>query len=265
MEFIIVRGHRLEYERIVSADAGAPTIVFLHEGLGSLSLWREFPRQVAAATGHPALVYSRYGYGQSDPITEPRRVDFMHEEGLETLPALLDQLEIERPILFGHSDGASIALLYAGGTGRAVTGLILMAPHLFVEDVCIRSIEAARETYATTDLRERLERHHANPDSAFRGWNDIWLHPDFPQWNIEQYVPRIDAPILAIQGENDEYGTMEQIERLARLAPQTELLKLPSCRHSPHRDQPQAVLDAAVPFIQKISGSGGPTHAARVK
>lgn len=253
MEFITVRGHRLEYERIASSDAEAPTIVFLHEGLGSLSLWRDFPRQVAAATGYPALVYSRYGYGQSDPIAEPRRVDFMHEEGLETLPALLDQLEIERPILFGHSDGASISLLYAGGTGRAVTALVLMAPHLFVEEMCIKSIEAARETYATTDLRERLARHHANPDSAFRGWNDIWLHPDFPQWNIEAYIPPIRVPILAIQGENDEYGTMEQIDRLARLAPQTESLKLANCRHSPHRDQPQAVIDAATQFIKKIA------------
>jgi pimeloyl-ACP methyl ester carboxylesterase len=265
VEFITVRGHRLEYERIASADAEAPTLVFLHEGLGSLSLWRDFPRQVAAATGHPALVYSRYGYGQSDPITEPRRVDFMHEEGLDTLPALFDQLAIDRPILFGHSDGASIALLYAGGTGRAVTGLILMAPHLFVEDVCIKSIETARETYATTDLREKLARYHANPDSAFRGWNDIWLHPDFPQWNIEPYVPPIGAPILAIQGENDEYGTMEQIERLARLATQTELLKLPNCRHSPHRDQPQAVLDAAARFIKRISGPGAHARAAVMK
>jgi len=252
MEFITVRGHRLEYERIAPVDAATPTIVFLHEGLGSLSLWRDFPRRVAAATGHPALVYSRYGYGQSDSITEPRRVDFMHEEGLETLPALLDQLEIERPILFGHSDGASISLLYAGGTGRPVSALVLMAPHLFVEEMCITSIEAARETYATTDLRERLGRYHANPDSAFRGWNDIWLHPDFPQWNIEAYVPPIQAPILAIQGENDEYGTMEQIDRLARLAPQTELLKLANCRHSPHRDQPQAVIDAAAKFIKKF-------------
>lgn len=252
MEFVTVRGHRLEYERIASANSKAPTIVFLHEGLGSLSLWREFPRLIAAATGHPALVYSRYGYGQSDPITEPRRVDFMHEEGLETLPALLDQLAIERPILFGHSDGASIALLYAGGTGRAVTGLILMAPHLFVEDVCIKSIEAAKEAYATTDLRAKLARYHADPDSAFRGWNDVWLHPDFPQWNIEEYLPRIDAPILAIQGEDDEYGTMEQLERLARLAPRVELLKLADCRHSPHRDQPQAVIDTTVRFVSTL-------------
>jgi pimeloyl-ACP methyl ester carboxylesterase len=255
MAFTSVQGHRLEYELIPSAVSDAPIIVFLHEGLGSLSMWRDFPRRVVEATGHPALVYSRYGYGQSDPLTESRGVDFMHDEGIKALPVLLDKLHIEKPILFGHSDGGSIALLYAGGTRHPVAGLILMAPHLFVEDVCIRSIEVSKQTYQTTDLRERLGRYHASPDSAFWGWNDIWLHPDFPKWNIEAYVPHITAPILAIQGENDEYGTMEQIERLARLAPQSELLKLPGCGHSPHRDQPQAVLDAAARFVRRICPS----------
>jgi pimeloyl-ACP methyl ester carboxylesterase len=253
MEFISVRGHRLEYERIASTRMETPTIVFLHEGLGSLSLWRDFPRQVAAATGHPALVYSRYGYGQSDPITEPRPVRFMHDEALEALPELLDRLAVERPILFGHSDGASIAIIHAGGSGRPVAGLILMAPHVMVEPVCLASIRAAKQAYETTDLRAKLARYHADPDSAFRGWNDVWLHPDFPQWNIEAYVPGIRAPILAIQGENDEYGTMEQVERLARLASRVESLKLPNCRHSPHRDQPQAVLNAAARFVKRIS------------
>lgn len=252
MEFATVQGHRLEYERVSASDAAAPVIVFLHEGLGSASHWRDFPRQVGRATGCAVMAYSRYGYGASDPITEPRRVDFMHTEALHTLSELLDRLGIENPILFGHSDGASISLIHAGGTRRPVRGLILMAPHVMVEDVCIRSIEAAKHIYETTDLRERLRRYHANPDSAFRGWNDVWLNPDFRRWNIEEYLPAISCPILAIQGEDDEYGTMEQIDRIARLAPDVELLKLPACRHSPHRDQPDAVLAAATRFIDKI-------------
>lgn len=255
MSFIVVQGHRLEYELIPAPGAAtAPCIVFLHEGLGSLSLWRDFPRRVVGATGLPALVYSRYGYGQSDPITAPRQTTFMHDEGLKALPELLDKLEIKNPILFGHSDGASIALIYAGGTRRPVTGLVLMAPHVMVEDVCIESIEAAKQAYATTDLRNKLARYHADPDSAFRGWNDIWLHPEFPQWNIEEYVRGVTAPVLAIQGEDDEYGTMEQIDRIARLVPDVELLKLRDCRHSPHRDQPQAVIDAVTRFVRRIRG-----------
>ncbi|MFL6651067.1 MAG: alpha/beta fold hydrolase [Sulfurifustaceae bacterium] len=252
MEFVTVQGHRLEYERIPASDTAAPVIVFLHEGLGSASHWRDFPRQVVAATGCPALVYSRYGYGGSDPLTESRRVDFMHTEALHTLPELLDRLGIEKPILFGHSDGASISLIYAGGTRRPVMGLILMAPHVMVEDICIRSIEAAKHTYETTDLRERLRRYHANPDSAFRGWNDVWLNPDFRRWNIEAYLSAISCPILAMQGEDDEYGTMEQIDRIARLARNVEPLKLPDCRHSPHRDQTEKVLAAVTRFVDKI-------------
>ena len=253
MSFITIQGHRLEYELIPSPDAAAPTLVFLHEGLGSLAMWRDFPRRAVEATGCPALVYSRYGYGRSDPLTKPRRVCFMHDEGLNVLPELLDRLEIRKPILFGHSDGASIAIIYGGGTGRPVSGLILMAPHVMVEDLSIRSIEAAKVAYETTDLRARLARYHADPDSAFRGWNDVWLDPDFRDWNIEEYAAGIKAPVLAIQGEDDEYGTMEQIERIARLAPDVELLKLADCRHSPHRDQPQAVLDAVGRFVKKIS------------
>lgn len=253
MGFVEVQGHRLEYELIAGA-AGAPTIVMLHEGLGSVSMWRDFPRRLAEVTGCPVLVYSRYGYGQSDPLLKPRRVCFMHDEALNALPELLDRLQIARPILFGHSDGASIAIIYAGGSGRPVTGVILMAPHVLVEDISIRSIEAAKVAYETTDLRQKLARHHADPDSAFRGWNDIWLHPDFRDWNIEEYAARISAPVLAIQGEDDEYGTMDQVERIARLAPDVELLKLADCRHSPHRDQPQAVLDAVQRFVTRVRG-----------
>ena len=253
MEFVTVQNRRIEYRRIPAPKRTAPVIVFLHEGLGSVALWRDFPQKVVEATGYPALVYSRYGYGWSDPLAAPRRVEFMHEEALQALPELLDKLGIERPILFGHSDGASIALIHAGGAQRPLAGVVVMAPHVMVEDITIRSIEAAREAYATTDLREKLARYHADVDSAFRGWNDIWLDPAFREWNIEEYLPRIRCPVLAIQGEDDEYGTMEQLERIRRAVPDVELLKLADCRHSPHRDQPQAVIDALVRFVARIA------------
>lgn len=257
MAFITVQGRRLEYQAIPAGDPHAPTIVFLHEGLGSVALWRDFPAQVGAATGCPVLIYSRYGYGQSDPLAEPRRADFMHEEALATLPELLDKLHVERPILFGHSDGASIALIHAGGSRRPVAGLILLAAHVMVEDITIANIEAAKRAYETTDLRDKLGRYHADVDSAFRGWNDIWLDPAFRDWNIETYLPRIACPVLAIQGEDDEYGTMEQLERIARAVPNVEVLRLADCRHSAHRDQPQAAIEATVQFVAKVRARDG--------
>lgn len=256
--YVTVQGHRIEYVRLPSAHArkGSPCLVFLHEGLGSVAMWRDFPQQVADATGCEAVVYSRYGYGKSDPITASHDVRYMHDEGLKALPEFLDKLGISHPVLFGHSDGASISLIHAGGTGRDLAGVIVMAPHLMVEPICISSIEAAKVAYnqPETRLRERLAKFHANVDSAFRGWNDIWLHPDFLRWNIEEYVAKIDVPIMAIQGEDDEYGTMEQIDRIGRLAKDVELVKLADCRHSPHKDQPQAVIDAAQAFIARLRG-----------
>ena len=251
MAFLHVGGHRLDIHQIAGADATAPTIVFLHEGLGCISLWRDFPDRVVAATGCSALVYSRYGYGHSDPIQAPRAPDFMHREALDTLPDLLDQLGIDNPILFGHSDGGSIALIHAGTSGRALPGVIVMAPHVLVEDLSIRSIEAARVAYETTDLRAKLGRHHDDPDSAFRGWNDIWLHPDFRNWNIESCLAGIACPVLAMQGVDDEYGTLGQIHRIAHGAPGTELLEISDCRHAPHRDQPDAVIEAVTRFVAR--------------
>jgi len=254
MPFLTAAGHRLEYELIHPHATTAPWIVFLHEGLGSIAMWRDFPLRLCSATGCRGLVYSRYGYGNSDALTAPRGVGFMHVEARHALPELLDQLHIDAPILFGHSDGGSIALLHAGLTLRPVTALIVMAPHVLVEDVSIRSIEAAKVAYETTDLREKLRRYHANPDSAFRGWNDIWLHPGFRAWNIEADLAGIRAPVLAIQGEDDEYGTMAQIERIVHGAvnADVELLKLADCRHSPHRDQPDAVIDAVAKFLAPL-------------
>jgi pimeloyl-ACP methyl ester carboxylesterase len=253
MPFTEIAGSRLEYVRLPPARAvpGRPVIVFLHEGLGSVSLWKDFPQAVADATGAQAVVYSRRGYGHSDPITAPRAVRYMHDEALIVLPELLERLAIERPVLFGHSDGGSIALIHAGGSSRPVAGLIVLAPHVLVEDISVSSIAEAKTAYETTDLKERLARRHANVESAFRGWNDIWLHPDFRAWNIEEYLPRVHVPVLAIQGEQDEYGTLDQIDRIARQAPDVEILKLADCRHSPHRDQPDAVIAATVDFVTR--------------
>jgi pimeloyl-ACP methyl ester carboxylesterase len=255
MPFLQAGGHRLEYARLNASRPrpGAPALVFLHEGLGSVAMWRDFPRQVADATGCEALVYSRYGYGRSDPLAEPRSVRMMHEEALVVLPELLDAMAIERPVLFGHSDGASIALIHAGVAGPRVAGVVAMAPHVMVEPITIASIEQARRTYETTELRQRLSRYHADVDSAFWGWNRLWLDPAFRDWNIEWYLPRIACPVLAIQGEDDEYGTMEQIDRIARAAPLAQTLKLAECRHSPHRDQPAAVIEATVAFVERLT------------
>src|SRR5690348_3654340 len=177
----------------------------------------------------------------------------MHDEALKTLPELLDKLGVEQPILFGHSDGGSIALIHAGGAQRPVRGLILLAPHTMVEDISIRSIEAAKRSYTTTDLRDKLGRYHSDPDSAFRGWNDAWLNPEFRAWNIDEYLPRIACPVLAIQGEDDQYGTMEQIDRIMRVIPGVEALKLKDCGHSPHRDQPAAVIQRVTQFVEGIT------------
>jgi pimeloyl-ACP methyl ester carboxylesterase len=252
MSFIQVQDRRIEYDFVHASSADAPVMIFLHEGIGSLSMWKDFPSRVAHAAGCNALVYSRYGYGQSDALTASRHVDFMHDEALKALPELLDRLEVQRPILFGHSDGGSIALIHAGGSGRPIAGVIAMAPHIVVEDISIRSIKAAKQTYETTDLKDRLGRYHAHPDSAFWGWNDIWLHPEFRNWNIEEFLPPIMCPILAIQGEDDEYGTMQQIDLIARFASDVDLFKLTDCRHSPHLDQPEAVIEAVTRFVDRI-------------
>jgi len=215
-------------------------------------MWKDFPGRCVRATGCNGLVYSRYGYGKSDALASPRLVRFMHDEALDYLPELLDKLGIDRPILLGHSDGASIALIHAGGSGRAVRGVIVMAPHVMVEDKGIRAIEATRRNYENTDLRDKLSRYHSNPDSAFWGWNDIWLHPQFRAWNIEEYLPQIHCPVLAIQGEEDQYGTMEQIDRVVRGIPHAEILKLKDSGHSPHRDQTQVVIDRVADFVTKL-------------
>jgi pimeloyl-ACP methyl ester carboxylesterase len=242
---------RLEYQWVGATTSDYPVIVFLHEGLGSVSLWRDFPEQLCARNGFTGLVYSRYGYGQSTPrpATEHWSTSFMHAQAHEVLPAFLAALGVRNPWLFGHSDGASIALLHAARFPDAVSGVVVAAPHIFVEDTTIASIEQARESYLSGDLRARLGRHHANPDSAFWGWNDIWLDPAFRAWSIEDRLSQIRCPVLAVQGEGDEYGSLAQIRGIRRQAPQTRLLVLPQCGHSPHRDQPEMLINEAARFI----------------
>lgn len=248
---------RIEHEWVGARDAAGPLIVFLHEGLGSLSLWRDFPQRLCAAAGCRGLVYSRPGYGRSTPraAEEAWGVDFLHRQAHEVLPALLAALGIDgrrdRPWLFGHSDGGSIALLYAAEFVDRLAGAVIVAPHILVEDLSVSSIAKAREAYLETDLRERLARHHQEPDSAFWGWNDIWLHPPFKQWSIEREIESIRCPLLAVQGLDDEYGTLEQIRGIARRLPQTRLLELADCGHSVHRDQAERLIAATSAFISQ--------------
>ncbi len=253
MPFVHVASHRIEYERVGLARAGRPTLVFLHEGLGSVAMWRDFPGRVAEAAGCDAVIASRYGYGRSDRLAAPRTVRYMHDEALTALPELLEALAIERPILVGHSDGGSIALIFAGAGLRPVTAVVTLAAHVLVEDISVTNIAAARTAYESTDLRTRLARHHDDVDSVFWEWNRIWLAPEFRDWNIEEYLPRIACPVLAIQGEDDEYGTMEQMRRIGGKVADVELVRLADCRHSAHKDQPEAVIDAIVRFIARVT------------
>lgn len=243
------RALQLEYQWVGDAACTTPPVVFLHEGLGSVSMWRDFPQRVCAEHGLRGLLFSRYGYGRSTPKPPVERwaPDFMHQQAHEVLPRLFEALGITRPWLFGHSDGASIALLHAARF--EVAGVVAVAPHIFVEDLSIASIEKARDAYATTDLRQRLARHHVDPDSAFRGWNDIWLDPAFRDWNIEAELETIACPVLAVQGADDEYGTLEQIRGIARRLPKTRLLVIEKCGHSPQRDQPEILAREAGRFI----------------
>jgi pimeloyl-ACP methyl ester carboxylesterase len=253
MPFASVEGRRIEYRMIPGDALAQPTLVFLHEGLGCVGLWRDFPDKIAARLGARALIYSRFGYGQSDGLLAKRTPRFMHEEALKVLPDLLDQLGIDNPLLVGHSDGASIAIIHAAASERPVSGLALMAPHVFVEQVCVDSIAHIRDTYRAGDLKSRLAKYHAHVDDAFLGWADIWLEPAFRQWSIEGLVVSVETPMLLIQGRDDEYGTLEQLDRIeARASAPTERLVLDRCGHSPYRDQEAAVADAIVAFAKDV-------------
>jgi pimeloyl-ACP methyl ester carboxylesterase len=244
-------GRSVHYEWI-EGEPGKPALVFLHEGLGSIRQWREFPAKLCAATGHRGLVYDRYGYGQSAVLAEPRRtVRFMHDEALLALPELRKALNLENPILIGHSDGASIALIHAGG-GFPVKAVVAMAPHVFIEPVCLSSIRKIAASFETGDLPKALGKYHRDARKTFYGWADVWLDPGFPRWDIrDDYLPKIECPVLAIQGEDDEYGTMQQLDDTKKRVKRCELLKLPACGHSPFKDQPEQVLSSITNFLSK--------------
>jgi pimeloyl-ACP methyl ester carboxylesterase len=249
--FVTIDGSRLEYVWHGPPAGEAPTIVFLHEGLGSVTRWRGFPASLCERLEWGGLVYSRQGYGGSDPLGVPLSPDFMHREALEVLPRLLDSFAIRRPVLFGHSDGASMAVIYAGSTGAAPAALIAEAPHVFVEDLTVASIARIREAYDSSDLRTRLERHHrSNVDRLFESWTRVWLSHEFRRWSIEDSLPAIACPTLVIQGRDDEYGTLRQVEAIvAGAAGRVETLLLDRCGHSPHIDHPAAVQSAAAAFL----------------
>ena len=248
-----VDGRLLEV-RWVGRERPGPVLVFLHEGLGSVSTWRDFPDRVAHATGCPAFVYSRAGYGLSDPVPLPRPSTYMEDEAQTVLPALLELAGIHDAVLVGHSDGASISLVYASTThGLArVRGLVLEAPHVFCEPISVAAITRSREAYEKGGLRERLARHHANVDVAFWGWNRAWLDPEFLRWNLEGYLPSVRAPALVIQSEEDPYGTLRQVDAIAAgTQGPVERLILAECGHAPHRDHPAVVTDAVASFIRE--------------
>lgn len=253
---LVAAGRTLETASYGPPPDEAPTLVFLHEGLGSLAQWRDVPAVLADRTGLGALVYSRAGYGGSDPVPLPRPVDFMHREALESLPEVLDGAGVREAVLVGHSDGASIALVHAAAArGRErIRGLVLEAPHVFVEDITVDSIERAAETYRTTDLREKLAKYHGdNVDIAFWGWNRVWLDPTFRAWNLEEYVPRITVPMLLVQGRDDVYGTTKQLDAIASASRgPIETVLLDDCGHSPHRDQREATLGAIERFVRAL-------------
>ncbi|NPT35009.1 alpha/beta fold hydrolase [Paraburkholderia xenovorans] len=249
---------RIEYRWVNAAAGNAPIAVFLHEGLGSVTMWRDWPQALCERLGMRGLVYSRPGYGLSTPRPHDVKwpADFMTAQARDILPALLDALGIDmrerrRMWVIGHSDGGSITLLYAALHPEELAGAVAIAPHVFVEDISVESIAQTRQLYETTDLRSKLGRYHADVDSAFYGWNDIWLNPAFRQWSIAGELTSIRKPLLAVQGHDDNYGTMAQIDTIAAHVPHAQLVKLDACGHSPHRDAPQPLNEAIAAFVLK--------------
>jgi pimeloyl-ACP methyl ester carboxylesterase len=251
------RGHpiELEYEWLLASRRDAPLVVFLHEGLGSLAMWRDYPRELCDAGHYRGLVYSRYGYGRSTPrpTHEHWTPDYLLEQAREALPGLLHAVGADdaRPWLFGHSDGATIALMYAALYPEDLAGAVVLAPHVFLEDVARVGIAATRTRYESTGFKERLAQYHTDPDSAFWGWHDAWMDPAFTAWTMEEMLLAIRCPILAVQGYDDEYGSMAQLEAIARAVPSAELLQLHDCGHVPYRDAPDVITRATVDFVSR--------------
>jgi pimeloyl-ACP methyl ester carboxylesterase len=246
---LIVAARRVEAAGWDGAADRAP-LVLLHDGLGSIALWRTFPEALAAATGRRVLTFSRFGHGRSDPPPQPRTAAFFAHEAFDVLPEVLRQLDAERPILVGHSDGASIALIHA--SARSVTGVVLIAPHVFVEPITLAGIRTTRTDYLNGNLRERMARYHDNVDAAFFGWADVWLHPDFERWELSEEITRLRAPTLLIQGINDQYATLEQLDRIQNdAAAPIQRLEL-QCQHSPHLEAPDETLTAIATFTTAL-------------
>lgn len=256
-----IAGHDLEYRFTGPQPESAPTIVMLHEGLGSAALWGDFPDRLQAATGLGVLVYSRAGYGQSSPVQLPRPLDYMHIEACEVLSKLLDAIGLRRGILIGHSDGASIAAIYAGGVqDHRIRGVVMIAPHFVVEDISVASIAAIKVAYETTELKAKLARWHRDVDNAFYGWNGAWLDPAFRDWDISDYLACIRVPVAIVQGADDQYGTMKQIE----IAQQecycpVEVAIIPGAAHSPHREAADVTLHTVAVFVNHVAAIDAPT------
>jgi len=240
-----------------------PTLVMLHGGLGCVALWKDFPEQLAQTTGCIVLAYSRYGNGKSQPLGEKRPVSYMHHEGEVVLPELLEKLGIQKPVLIGHSDGGSIAIVYAGKFPDRVRALILEAPHVFVEDISVCGAVNAKAQYETSDFRHKLAKYHQDVDATFWGWNDIWLDPHFKTWNLESYLPQIRCPVLMIQGEQDKYGTVSQLEAIRAHMPRSEVLVLSNCGHTPHRDHRETVLARMTAFVAEVGKGPHPRSIDR--
>lgn len=248
LEYLEVDGYRLHY-RLVRPELNSPPLLFLHEGLGSVELWRTFPEEVVERTRRPGLVYSRLGNGWSDTLDGSREVDYMHREALAILPQVIEQTLDRPPIIIGHSDGASIAIIHAGA-GHPTEGLVLIAPHVFVEDETMRSIRAIRDQFPDSDMAEKMAKYHTDSESTFYGWADIWLRPEFKSWNIEESLPAVTCPTLLVQGDADEYGTVRQLDAIsAGVNAPVEKLVVPSAGHSPHLTHPELVADSVVGFV----------------
>jgi pimeloyl-ACP methyl ester carboxylesterase len=252
--FLAIGTQRLEYRMIGPRSDAEPTLVMLHEGLGCVGMWGDFPDKLQATTGCGVFVYSREGYGQSSLAKLPRPLTFMHQEAQQTLPKILDAIGFQRGLLVGHSDGASIAAIYAGShQDHRVGGIVLIAPHFIVEDVTSASIAEMRKAYDTTELRARLARYHADVDATVHGWSDVWLKGDFREWDLAEFLTYIRVPVLIVQGEDDQYGTVRQIEIAKEecYCP-VEVALLPGARHVPQREAPEATLKVVTEFIKRV-------------
>ncbi len=264
VEFFTIEGLRFEYLRIAATGSGGPDIVMLHEGLGCVAQWRDFPAQLAQASGCRVIAYSRLGHGRSSPPPAGRGADYHFEEARRWLPRLLEHWGIHRPLLFGHSDGATMALVFAALHPAEVAAVVAIAPHVKVEGITLDGLARARTAYETSGLRAKLAAYHDDVDSVFWSWNRTWLDPAFRDWNIEALLPAIRAPVLAIQGELDEYATLDQINSIGRAVQDAELVALADCRHAPHREQPLRVLQATTRLLARLPQLHGDGAPARI-